>query len=250
MSVKIIPQSAINAKKFFKETISTTNSASSNTKFNYSPEDIEWMSSVWIKNYDKLKENPEKYYMALTLLNRNTKSGRFAILYNNLVYTVVEKRKEKELVKLLLNPEYPEIFDNKFIKESEKDHLISILKKEMLALNLLMKKLENSKTVELVPSSLYNECYLQITLLHEKDIDLEMMKHTSFENPIFTMISEYNENTDTFHTYSFDVLELLLLILMGENNIYTNKPFSETNVENITSKYSTELKMLKRAYGK
>ena len=46
------------------------------------------------------------------------------------------------------------------------------------------------------------------------------------------------------------VLELLLLILMGENNIYTNKPFSETNVENITSKYSTELKMLKRAYGK
>jgi hypothetical protein len=250
MPTKLIPQSVLNAKNFFKETITTSNSAINNSKFQYSQEDIQWMTNIWIKNYDKIKENPETYYMILTLLNRNTKSGKFAILYNNMVRNIVEKRKDKDLVKLFLNPEYPEIFDNKFLSANEQESLVSVLKKEMLALNLLMKKLENSKTIELVPSSLYNECYLQISLLYEKDIDLEIMKYTSFESPNFTMISEYNENTDTYHTYTFDVIELLLMILLNENNIYTNKPFSETSIENTVSKYSIELKMMKRSYGK
>lgn len=250
MPAKLIPQSVLNAKNFFKETITSSNSSINNSKLQYSPEDIQWMTNIWIKNYDKIKENPETYYMVLTLLNRNTKSGKFAILYNNMVRTIVEKRKDKDLVKLLLNPEYPEIFDNKFLSNEERETLISILKKEMLAINLLMKKLENSKTIELIPSNLYNECYIQISLLYENDIDLEIMKHTSFESPNFTMISEYNENTDTYHTYTFDVIELLLMILLNENNIYTNKPFSETSIENIISKYKTELKMMKRSYGK
>jgi hypothetical protein len=250
MSTKLIPQSVLNAKNFFKETIITTNSVINNSKFQYSSEDIQWMTNIWIKNYDKIKENPETYYMVLTLLNRNTKSGKFAIIYNNTIRNIVEKRKDKELVKLFLQPEYPEVFDNKFLSTEERELLISILKKEMLALNLLMKKLENSKMIELVPSNLYNECYIQISLLYEKDIDLEVMKYASFESPNFTMISEYNENTDTYHTYTFDILELLLMILLNENNMYTNKPFSETSIENIISKYKTELKMLKRSYGK
>lgn len=250
MPAKLIPQSVLNAKNFFKETILTTNSSINNPKLQYSQEDIHWATNVWIKNYDKIKENPETYYMVLTLLNRNTKSGKFAIIYNNTIRSVVEKRKDKEFLKLLLSPDYPEVFDNKLLSEDEKNTLISILKKEMLALNLLMKKLENAKQIQLIPSDLYNECYLQISLLQEEDIDLDMMKYTSFESPNFTMISEYNENTDTYHTYTFDVLELLLMILLNENNMYTNKPFSETSLENTMSKYATEFKMIRRSYGK
>jgi len=249
MSVKIIPQSVINAKAIFNETVNS-NKEMNNTKFFYKPEDIDWMSKLWVQNYDKIKENPTNYFMVLTLLNRNTKSGRFALIYNDLVRSSVERRKDKEFVKLLLNPEFPEIFDNKHLTVEEKTYLELSLKKEMLSLNLLLKKIENCKKFELIPSNLYNECYIQVTLIQDKDSDMDILKHASFENSNFTMLSEYNDNTDTYHTYSFDILELLLLILMKENNMYTNKPFSESNIDNITSKYTTELKMLRRAYGK
>jgi len=249
MSVKIIPQSVINAKLIFKETVNS-NKEMNNTKFFYKTEDIEWMCKLWIQNYDKIKENPKNYFMTLTLLNRNTKSGRFALIYNDLIRSSVERRKDKEFIKLLLNPEIPEIFDNKYLTEEERKSLELCFKKEMLSMNLLLKKIENYKKFELVPSNLYNECYIQVSLINDKDSDIDILKHASFENSNFTMLSEYNENTDTYHTYSFDILELLLLILLKENNIYTNKPFSDSNIDNITSKYNTELKMLRRSYGK
>jgi hypothetical protein len=250
MPVKYIPQSAINAKRFFQETILSGKSIINSNKFLYKQEDVDWMCKLWIRNYDKLKENPVNYYTALTLLNRNTRSGRFALVYNDLIFSCVEKRKDKDFVKLLFNPEFPELYDNKTLTESERTVLKNILKCEIMTINLLMKKQENSQKLELVPSSLYNECFLQVSLLLQKDLDPELMKFASFESPNFTTLAEYNENTDTYHMYSFDILDLIHLVVFKENNLYTNKPFSEQNLENIHSKYSIEIKMLKRSYGK
>ena len=250
MTVKIIPQSVINAKKFFQETILSGKNILNGNKFLYKKEDIEWMTNIWIKNYDKIKENPENYYMILTLLNRNTKSGRFALIYNDLVYNVVEKRKEKDFVKLLMNPEFPEINDNKALAEEEKQYLKTILKYEMTAINLLMKRQESSKKIELIPSVLYNECFMQVSLMYQKEEDPELLKYSSFESPNYITIAEHNENTDTYHMYSFDLLDLIVLVVFKENNVYTGKPFSEANLENINSRYNTEIKMVKRAYGK
>jgi hypothetical protein len=89
-----------------------------------------------------------------------------------------------------------------------------------------------------------------VSLLIQKDLDPELLKYASFESPNFTTLAEYNENTDTYHMYSFDILDLIHLVVFKENNLYTNKPFSEQNLENIHSKYSIEIKMLKRSYGK
>jgi len=250
MSVKIIPRCVVNAKLFFQETILSGRSISSGSKFLYSKEDVDWMTNIWIKNYDKIKENPYNYYMTLTLLNRNTKSGRFALIYNDLVYASVEKRKEKDFLKLLLHPEFTEINDNKYFDEKERNHWRFILKCELTAINLLMKKQENSKKIQMIPSPLYNECFIQVSFLFNKDIDIDLLKYTSFESTNFITLSEYNENTDTYHMYSFDLIDLILLVVFKENNIYTNKPFSEQNLENINTKYSTEIKMVRRSYGK
>ena len=93
MSVKIIPQSVVNTKCFFRETVLTGKKSINTSKFSYKPEDIDWMTQVWIRNYDNLAKNPYNFYFALVLLNRNTRSGKFAIIYNDLVYNAVEKRK-------------------------------------------------------------------------------------------------------------------------------------------------------------
>ena len=250
MPVKIIPQSVINAKRFFQETILSGKNILSGNKFLYKKEDIDWMTNVWLKNYDKIKENPNVYYTTLTLLNRNTRSGRFALIYNDLVYNTVEKRKEKEFAKLLLNPEFPEIFDNKSLTEEERENLKTILKYEMTAINLLLKRQESSKKIELIPSTLYNECFLQVSLMYQQEEDPELLKYSSFESPNFTTLAEHNENTDTYHMYSYDLLDLIVLVTFKENNVYTGKPFSEQNLENINSKYAAEIKMVRRSYGK
>lgn len=250
MSVKIIPQKVINAKKFFEEIILSGKNILNSNRYLYTPEDVHWMTHIWIKNYDKLKENPVNFYMVLTLLNRNTKSGRFAILYNNSVYASVEKRKEKDFVKLLFNPEFPEVFDNKLLTEEEKNQLKKLFQYEMTALNLLMKKQENEKIIQLIPSNLYNQCFLEVYAFFNKDTVSDLLKYDTFESPMFVALSEYNETADTYHMYSFDLLDLILLVVFKENNIYTNKPFSEQNLENIHSKYALEIKMVKMSYGK
>jgi len=250
MTVKIIPQSVINAKRFFQDTVLSGKNILNGSKFLYKKEDIDWMTNIWIKNYDKIKENPNSYYMVLTMLNRNTRSGRFALVYNDLVYSTVEKRKDKDFARLLLNPEFPEINDNKSLNEDEKEYLKKILKYEMTAINLLIKRQESAKKLELIPSALYNECFLQVSLMYQKEEDPELLKYSSFESPNYITLAEYNENTDTYHMYSFDLLDLIVLVVFNENNVYTGKPFSEANLENITSRYNTEIKMVKRAYGK
>jgi hypothetical protein len=50
--------------------------------------------------------------------------------------------------------------------------------------------------------------------------------------------------------YSYDLLDLIVLVTFKENNVYTGKPFSEQNLENINSKYAAEIKMVRRSYGK
>jgi hypothetical protein len=212
--------------------------------------DFDFIYYLPIINYDKIKENPNSYYMVLTMLNRNTRSGRFALVYNDLVYSTVEKRKDKDFARLLLNPEFPEINDNKSLNEDEKEYLKKILKYEMTAINLLIKRQESVKKLELIPSALYNECFLQVSLMYQKEEDPELLKYSSFESPNYITLAEYNENTDTYHMYSFDLLDLIVLVVFNENNVYTGKPFSEANLENITSRYNTEIKMVKRAYGK
>lgn len=250
LKTKIIPQEVINAKRFFEETMRNNKKILNSNKYFYKMEDIEWMTQMWIKHYDKIRENPKHYYMTLLLLNRNTHSGRFALVYNDLIYAMVEKRKEKEFVKLLLYPEFPELFDNKYLDANEKKHLEKMFYSELKSLNLLMKFYENSKKIELIPSKTYNECFLQVSMMENNDSELELMKYASFESPTFATLAEYNENTDTYHMYSFDLLDLITLIVFQENNFYTNKPFSEQNIENVLGKYSTEVKMVKRAYGK
>jgi hypothetical protein len=49
---------------------------------------------------------------------------------------------------------------------------------------------------------------------------------------------------------SFDLQNLLSLINFDENNTYTNKPFEEKTVKYLREKYTVELKLINRSYGK
>jgi hypothetical protein len=252
MSVKAIPNAAINIYKIFKEILKTNSKSLDGIKTLYTEEHIKWASNIWLNNYDNLRKNSETFYMILVLLNRKSLCGKFSLVYNDSVYKAIKDKKEKDLVKLYSSPYFSELYDNKELSKEEKKELEIILKKEMLAINFFIKKLENSNKVpeNFLESDEYKECFYQIHLLLDIEISRNEIKYSNTSVSDYVIITEYNEVTESLQILYFDLLNLLSLIYFDENNTYTNKPFNVKTIEILKQKYNFEMKLLKRSYGK
>jgi hypothetical protein len=252
MSVRAIPSAAINIYNLFREILKTNCRSMDGIKTLYSEEHIKWATKVWIANYDNLRKNTENFYMTLVLLNRKTLCGKFSLVYNDSVYKAIKDKKEKELIKLYSFPYFIELSDNKELSKDEVKGLEIILKKEMLATNFFIKKLENlSKIPEnFLESEEYKECFFQIHPLLNIEISRNEIKYSNTSISDYVIITEQNETTDSLQILYFDLLNLLSLIYFDENNTYTNKPFNVKTIEILKQKYSFEMKLLKRSYGK
>ena len=252
MSVKAIPNAAINIYTLFKEILKTNCRSMDGIKVLYKEENIKWASKVWLANYDNLRKNCENFYMTLVMLNRKTLCGKFSLVYNDSVYKAIKDKKEKELLKLYSAPYFSELSDNKELNKEEIKYLEIVLKKEMLATNFFIKKLENvSKIPEnFLESDEYKECFYQIHPLLNINISRNDVKYIDTSVSDYIMISEHNEATDSLQILYFDLLNLLSLIYFDENNTYTNKPFNVKTLEMLKQKYTFEMKLLKRSYGK
>ena len=249
---KPVPQSAINIYKIFKEILRTNSRSPDGLKKLYSENQISWATKVWISNYDNLKKNSDTFYMSLVLLNRKTLSGNFALIYNDNIYRAIEKKKEKELIKLFHTPLFTEIYDNTLITKEELKGLENVLKREMLAMNLFLKSIENDTKIheDFLNSETYKECFYQIHSLVNIYVSRENAKYLPTTNVNYVNIIEYNEHTDSHQVMSFDLQNLLSLINFDENNTYTNKPFDEKTIKSLKDKYVVELKLINRSYGK
>lgn len=248
MPVNPIPQSAINIYKLFKEILKTNERSPDGLKKLLRDVDIEWAAKVWIKNYDNFRKVPDMFYMTLVLINRKTISGKFSLIYNENIYKVIEKRKEKELIKLYSTPFFSELYDNKELSKREINECEATLRKEMLCMNFFLKKVENMKISEtnFLDSPEYKECFYQIYALHDQE-DVSFLRTSTLK---FATVTEYNEHTDSYQIMTFDILNLLSLICYDENNTYTNKPFNEKTVNYYKENFPIEMKMIKRSYGK
>lgn len=249
---KPVPQAALNIYKIFKEILKTNSRSPDGLKKLYSESQIEYAAKIWIINYDNLKKHSDNFYMSLVLLNRKTLSGNFALIYNDSIYRAIEKKKEKELLKLLSNPVFTEIYDNELLSKDEVKALENVLKREMLAMNLFLKSVENDSKIvdDFLNSETYKECFYQIHSLVNIYVSRENAKYLPTTNVNYVNIIEYNENTDSHQVMSFDLQNLLSLINFDENNTYTNKPFDEKTIRSIKDKYVLELKLINRSYGK
>jgi len=249
---KPVPQSAINIYKIFKEILRTNSRSPDGLKKLYNESQIEYATKVWISNYDNLKKHSDNFYMSLVLLNRKTLSGNFALIYNDSIYRAIEKKREKELIKLFNTPVFTEIYDNELITKEELKGLENVLKREMLAMNLFIKSIENESKVshDFLNSESYKECFYQIHSLVNIYVSRENAKYLPTTNVNYVNIIEYNEHTDSYQVMSFDLQNLLSLINFDENNTYTNKPFEEKTVKYLKEKYVVELKLINRSYGK
>jgi hypothetical protein len=252
MSALPVPQCAINIYKIFKEILKTNSRSPDGLKTLYTEAQIEWATKVWINNYDNLRKNTNTFYMTLVLMNRKTLSGNFSLIYNDNIYRAIEKKKEKELVKLYSNPLFTELYDNNLLNKDEIKGLEIVLKKEMFAMNFFIKSIENSSKIQedFLNSDIYHECFYQIHSLVNIYVSREDSKYLSTTNVNYVNIIEYNENTDSYQVMSFDLQNLLCLINFDENNTYTNKPFDEKTINSIKEKYIVELKLINRSYGK
>jgi hypothetical protein len=249
---KPVPQSAINIYKIFKEILRTNSRSPDGLKKLYNEEQISWATKIWIANYDNLRKNSDNFYMTLVLLNRKTLSGNFALIYNDSIYRAIEKKKEKELVKLYNTSVFTEIYDNELLSKEEIKGLENVLKREMLAMNLFLKSIENESKIEtdFLNSEAYKECFYQIHSLVNIYVPRENAKYLPTTNVNYVNIIEYNEHTDSHQVMCFDLQNLLSLINFDENNTYTNKPFDEKTVKYLKEKYVVELKLINRSYGK
>lgn len=252
MSVRAIPSAAINIYNLFREILKTNCRSMDGIKNLYNEDHIKWATKVWVSNYDNLRKNTENFYMTLVLLNRKTLCGKFSLVYNDSVYKAIKDKKEKELIKLYSFPYFSELSDNKELSKDEVKGLEIVLKKEMLATNFFIKKLENvSKIPEnFLESEEYKECFYQIHPLVNINISRDDIKYINTSVSDYVIITEHNEATDSLQILYFDLVNLLSLIYFDENNTYTNKPFSVKTLEMLKQKYDFEMKLLKRAYGK
>jgi superfamily II DNA helicase RecQ len=252
MSAYPVPQCAINIYKIFKEILKTNCRSPDGLKTLYTEAQITWATKIWISNYDNLRKNSNTFYMTLVLMNRKTLSGNFSLIYNDNIYRAIEKKKEKELVKLFNTPYFTELYDNNLLNKEEVKGLEIVLKKEMLAMNFFIKSIENNSKIQedFLNSDIYQECFYQIHPLVNIYVSREDSKFLSTTNVDYVNITEYNENTDSYQVMSFDLQNLLSLINFDENNTYTNKPFDEKTIKSIKDKYVVELKLINRSYGK
>jgi hypothetical protein len=249
--VKAIPRSAVNIYNLFKDIIYTNAKSPDGIRTLYSKENIDWACKIWIKNYDNLRKNPDTFYMTLVLLNRKSLCGKFSLVYNDNIYKSIKDKKEKDLIKLYSNPYFNELYDNKELTKEEKNGLEIILKKEMLAINFYIKKLENMSKIpeNFLESEEYKECFYQIHQTLNIHISRQDIQYINTSVVDYITISEYNENSDSQFIMYYDILNLLSLIYFDENNTYTNKPFNVNTINSIKKKYEFEMKLLKRAYG-
>ncbi len=252
MSVKAIPSAAINIYNLFKDILKTNSRSMDGIKTLYSEDQMNWASKIWLANYDNLRKNSETFYMTLVMLNRKTLCGKFSLVYNDSVYKAIKDKKEKELIKLFIAPYFSELSDNKELSKEEVKGLEIVLRKEMLATNFFVKKLENVCKIpeNFLESEEYKECFYQIHPLLNINISRNDIKYIDTSVSDYIMITEYNEATDSLQILYFDLLNLLSLVYFDENNTYTNKPFNVKTLEMLKQKYNFEMKLLKRAYGK
>lgn len=212
--------------------------------------------------------NDDQLVMFLTYANQNGIT-RFSLTFNEELESALKSRDTIILKKIILGPKemFVELYDNKYLSDSDRISILRLLSREIIAMNDLFRKLkEETFNIQDVCSSknfyisinknqsgidiatLSSECYINSCIqdlkLTSDDEIYNLMR--VFEKPsknVFIIEKEL----DRYEKYCLDTLEIIKIV-DSENpiNPLTNKPLSENIIKLIKQKFHKEIALYKR----
>jgi hypothetical protein len=228
MTLKVIFKTSIYILKYTEHCFSTNKE--------YTKEDIEWIIYHFCESYPVFCKDPVIMYRMLSLVNINKFCGFFALTYNNSILKSVKERDVNEFKNLILNPNYIEINDTRFLNKDEIEELNFIFEMETFIHNLILKRIVVSENEDFVFDELYKTSYNEI--YNNFFSDKIIINRADFQN--FVFLTEYNTKTRNSHVYTYK-LDDILIQCITEKFTYE---ISKNNIDILKNRFAVEMKLI------
>lgn len=203
---------------------------------NLNNEQFNWLKNELIHIYENNILTIKLKYKCLVLLNRTTKCGRYALLFNKKIEESVLNMDKDYLLQTLLNPPLDEL---DCLPTTERDKWIQEIEKHILALNLYIdrKIIIQNEIYNFDQKICYFDCY--------KDV-------CSFKSDFVCItpqnIIQFSENLDFQEKNIMMEIDLIFLILSKSCNPYTNNNFTQSFLNLFNQNYCDILLVCKNAF--
>lgn len=199
--------------------------------YNYDEEQITWLNNNLVDIFLDTDFPPESTYKSLVMLDRNRKCGRYALIFNQKIYTSTINKNLEELRNICLLTEYSEL---EALSDEENKMWSDEIKTEMLAYNLYTDRLV-----------MCTETSLEIC--YSEALSFIMNNNGEYINSECGHIVFLSDMTDRLIITPMREIDLIFILLSDGNNPYTNLPLSEQLKNNLINKNREMMLVCRRA---
>jgi hypothetical protein len=198
----------------------------------YDEEDKKWIQYSILKNFNDIEKN---IYYILSIINVKCFTGYFSRIFGDKLYVCIKNKNENGMRELLLNPTFPEIYDNKNLEENEIEMLKTVVELDILTTNLTVKRLcVNNHLINNIHNAFeesYNNIYYNV-YQHKTEHN-----RLGFED--FVILTEENEHNIKY-AHTFGLYDILTEYIYSSFTV----DISQGNITKLKDKYYTELKLV------
>lgn len=241
--ISVIPRTSSLFIQVVKETVHT---ALRRPYSDLTQNEADWITRQWLLLFDEIKKDTIVMYRGLVLGNRERPIGKLALVFNAQLYQAGKTKNLGLLRRTLFEVPLPEVDRNAMLTEKEKMEVLKYLKNEMLILNHLI-------DTEALKSGPISKKIINSTFHgnSQKDVCLSPIGGITSSNEVELgiipverlQVPDRPEGRSATIVGCFNLLDLLYLIVSGDNNPYTGEPLSFATCEILSRRFAIQLKM-------
>lgn len=198
----------------------------------YDEDDKKWIQYHILKNFNDIGKN---IYYILSIINVKCFTGYFSRIFGDKLYVCIKNKDEAGIRELLLNPMFPEIYDNKNLEENELEMLKTIVELDILTTNLTVKRLcINNFLINNIHKA-FEESYSNIYY----NVYQHKTEHNRLGFEDFVILTEENEHKIKY-AHTFGLYDILTEYIYSSFTV----DISQENITKLKDKYYTELKLV------
>lgn len=199
--------------------------------YNYNEEQVVWLNDNLLDIFLDTNFPPESTYKSLVMLDRNRKCGRYALIFNQKIYTSTMDKNVEELRNTCLLVEYPEL---EALNDEENKMWNNEIETVMLAYNLYTDRL-----------LLCTETSLEIC--YNEALSFKVGNNGEYIDSQCGHIVFLSDMIDRLVITPMREIDLIFILLSDGNNPYTNLPLSEQLKNNLVNKNREIMLVCRRA---
>lgn len=198
----------------------------------YDEDDKKWIQYHILKNFNDIGKN---IYYILSIINVKCFTGYFSRIFGDKLYICIKNKDETGVRELLLNPAFPEIYDNKNLEENELEMLKTIVELDILTTNLTVKRLCVNNFLLNNIHKAFEESYSNIYY----NVYQHKTEHNRLGFEDFVILTEENEHKIKY-AHTFGLYDILTEYIYSSFTV----DISQENITKLKDKYYTELKLV------